>query len=118
MALNRIIAVRCAKWVVFSFQHFSGGILDMRKGCVVTADLCTGKRWIGVETACSGQAKWVSFDKSPPNMLEVRSNKIHISIDLAAQGSGSFLHILQSPYSIVSPFLTVCKCYCNLFEIH
>ena len=54
--MNRIIAVRCAKWVVFSFQHFSGGILDRGKGCVVISVLRAGKRWIGVETAWSGPA--------------------------------------------------------------
>ena len=54
--MNRIIAVRCAKLVVFCSQHFSGGILDRGKGCLVTADLPADKQWIGVGTAWSGPA--------------------------------------------------------------
>ena len=54
--MNRIIAVRCAIWVAFCSQHFSGGILDRGKGCVVTADSRADKQWIGVETAWSGPA--------------------------------------------------------------
>ena len=45
---------KCSKmWtgVVFPFKYFFGGILDRGKGCVVTANPCAGKLWIGVGTA-------------------------------------------------------------------
>ena len=55
--MNRTIAVRCVERGGFSVSvFFNGGILDRVKGCVVTAELRTGKRWLGVGTAWSGPA--------------------------------------------------------------
>ena len=52
--------------MVTPVKDFSGGILDSGKGCLVTADLRAGKRWIGVGTAWSGIASWVFFYECPP----------------------------------------------------
>mgnify|MGYP001801499534 CR=1 FL=1 len=58
------------KGVPNSFQYFLAAtaylIWYRVKGCVVTADLRAGKRWIGVGTAWSGIASWVFFYECPP----------------------------------------------------
>ena len=63
--MTRIIVVQCVERAgVFPCKYFSGGILDMVKGCVVTAESPTGKRWIGVETVWLRPAYWAFFEES------------------------------------------------------
>ena len=46
------------KWkeVVLPFEYLSGIMLDKEKGCLVTASLHTGKRWMGEGTVWPGSA--------------------------------------------------------------
>ena len=54
------------KGVVLLFEDLSGGI--DKKGCLVTACSCAGKRWIGEGTEWPGPALWAFF---PPWVLTV-----------------------------------------------